>query len=351
MPEPGEVTPELTEVTPAAAASSADGVADSQGMGFEKWEASDLDLDVLGKHAGPELLQLGVRIKQRDMHSMYYDEDLVQAHSMIVGACVYPPTSHQEYLNRLLQKYTKANRPMSSMDQRIYYDAMCFEAIVSQLPNATVAFITRRGDLARIGTVPFIAASLGHVPGCTPMSCNMPLESDLTPLHGGHDLVIRIQEGAKLTPQVFIGEDGALNIIEMCAAAKALNWKVLFVGVWDGGLPLACALGVMRHRTSPSAMPPEGPELEEKELRMFHGYTGNYVDYHSYCKDYRVTEVMREYMQQGVNPARWPGISPQAAEAAIQPHANINAATMWYFAKRVARTSGVFNIGSGPHQP
>ena len=96
MPGPGEVTPELAEVTPAAAASSADGVADSQGMGFEKWEASDLDLDVLGKHAGPALLQLGVQIKQRDMHSMYYDEDLAQAqcsHEGSAGAVteVIPP--------------------------------------------------------------------------------------------------------------------------------------------------------------------------------------------------------------------------------------------------------------------
>ena len=159
-------------------------------------------------------------------------------------------------------------------------------------------------------------------------------------------MVLRMQNDAHLVPQAFIGADGKFNLVELCMAASLLSWPVHFVGVWDGSLPLACALAVMQQ--TPNNIPrglPFSYEAREKEYRMLSGYTGDYQDYYEYAHEYRINEVLQRYLQNGGLPQEWPGLNPVAS---IQPHAHINTGVMWFFAVKIGRSSSSFRVGSGP---
>ena len=121
------------------------------------------------------------------------------------------------------------------------------------------------------------------------VACYRHPEKELFPIDCGNDLVVRVQEGARLPPKDFIGDDGVLNLIELRAVATQLEWNVVFVGVWDGSLSLGCALAVIRHQTRLAPqLTPSGPVQGEVELRTFKVYTCNYVDFKEYSRDFRV---------------------------------------------------------------
>ena len=131
-------------------------------------------------------------------------------------------------------------------------------------------------------------------------------------------------------------------------AASLLSWPVHFVGVWDGSLPLACALAVMQQK--PQSIPrsmPHSHEANDKEVRMLSGCMGDYTytDFYEYARDYRINEALQQYLQNGGNPAEWPGLDPLAT---LQPYTSLNTGMMWFFAAKVGRSTSFFRVGSGP---
>eukprot|EP00959_Pyramimonas_sp_CCMP1952_P145133 3038889-Pyramimonas_sp.AAC.1 len=148
---------------------------------------------------------------------------------------------------RLAWRYVK--HWVDNTQQRILFDSMACDSVIGQLPHATVASINRRSDCVRATHQPLYMATLKAVPGYVPAS-GFTAPDALQPLHGGKDLVVRLNTNGPFNPSEFESSDGSFDLISLCQAATVRGCKVLFPCQWDGGLCHGCALGVLANLES-----------------------------------------------------------------------------------------------------
>ena len=127
---------------------------------------SDLNTDVLMRHNGPRLQELGVAIEGINLFQLF-DTEHSNKECLILMGCLYPPTDWQEYLAILHQRYA-GWKIKDAASRRAWYDTLCYEAVVAQMPRATVCSISRSVDLLRPCKTPAVVCPLTPVLGHTP---------------------------------------------------------------------------------------------------------------------------------------------------------------------------------------
>lgn len=294
---------------------------------LSNWVVSDLTTTMLEHHSGAALRKLGASIMVLNSFELYNVSELQGTPSLIIQACVWPPTDCLGTLERLIQSYCK-HKP-SHQDKCRYYETLVFEAICGQMPLSTVCSICRQSDYIKAGVTPAVLSALSHVPGYTPKQSAVDDNGDLVPLHSGHSLIARTTLNGPLNPQEFISSRGHIDLVGMCSAATANNMNIIFLGEFDGSLALGCATGMLYHQKvarpiSATWSPPEG-----KRLKVLGGYVGNYEDYHDYAKDHRVRQILADYLKNDGDGSLWTA----PTTALLQPQTNINAAVMWFHAR------------------
>ena len=138
----------------------------------------------------------------------------------------------------------------------------------------------------------------------------------------------KISMTGPLDPRNFIDTTGQFNLVKACMAAQALDIKIVFCAEWDGSLSLGCANGVM-YSNFISHLPPVPPPLngmEEPLLRTKGGWS--YKSYYGHAEERRCAEIFRDIAKNGGGelPLEWPPKN-------VEPHAGLNAACMWYYAR------------------
>ena len=230
-------------------------------------------------------------------------------------------------LGRLCWTYLR--RKVDSNERRILYDSLACDSVLGQLPHATVASISRRSDFVRATHEPHYMATLKAVPGYVP-ACGFTAPDALVPLHGGKDLVVRLNTNGPFNPSEFEGIDGRFDLTSLCQAATVRGCKVLFPCQWYGSLCHGCALGVLA--TLESSDIPRGPRphvIRQAVLRSMGGQVGTYADFWQHAHDKQVEKVMN-HLWEKVHAV--PDFAAQFPIAYMQPTVNVNAAVMWLFA-------------------
>ena len=292
---------------------------------FSKWLVSDLDLTALNLHAGESLRQMGIHISVLDFFTLFEHEEL-QVPSLVIMSCVAPPTSHYPVLRHLIKRYQ--HYTPDDGDARQYYAAFAFEAVIGQLPAASVVSVCRKSDRLFHGSSPATVAALEPVPGYAPKSCHCDARS-LQPLKGARDLVAQVSLGGPIDPTAYLG-GGKLDMIQMCAEASRRGVQIVFLAEWDGSLSLGVARGVFHHQQARSLRPLSWkawwsvfPERKMKD------WSGAYSEFHEYALDWRANDLLKELERRAQMGDQSEGLPlPQS----LQPHANVNAACMWFFA-------------------
>ena len=292
------------------------------------WEASDVDLVSLESHSGQALRERGITVRERDIFRLHEDDSLVSIPCLVVVAGICPPCSHREYLDVLIQKYFKCRSDATL--RRLAYENMTFEAVLGQLPLAVAVSTSRRFDTVRASTSPTVVATLKQIPGYNPKMCaEFAQGANIPTIVGGTDLVVKASVNDQLDPRDFIGADQQLNLVNMCARVTADGWRVLFLGDGDGSLALNCGRQVHEQLQGRVVVPVRelDPSLPVRKLGRD---VGTYKEFYIYAKEFRIQQIMDEYVLHDTEEPIWPPEGPSSR--VLQPHVCINTGMMWLFA-------------------
>ena len=295
------------------------------------WEASDLRTEVMQRHFGPTLQQMGVQVRERDLFQLFQDGDLARRPAIVIIACLCPTKELRSELDNLL--YTYLRRRVDAAERRIVYDAITYEAAVGQLPQATVVSISRRSDCLRATSTPSTVLSMKRIIGYTPVECHHGPDEALRPLNDAHELVARINTTGPCNPQSFTDANGEFNLPAMCFQATVWNWPVLFTGEWDGSLCHACAFEVWANML-PATIPRQPAPFQCRHVsKVMGGHVGQYAEFYDYAEERRITQLLGARLW---HISQQNEVDSELPVQAIQPHVKLNAAVMWHFATPVA---------------
>ena len=304
---------------------------------FEHWEVSDVDLAMLRQHHGPALEQLGIAMRERDVLRLL-DENLVGQPLLLISSCMCPITADRNELDRLLGIYLdQRDQRIEPSVRRIMFDVITFEAMVGQLPNASVVSVSRRTDCVRAAKCPSLLATMRIIPGYTPLACNHDVSLPPHQLVHGRDLVARTNFRGPFAIESFLDSDGSLNITALAFQATMLRWPVMLVGQWDGSMAKALALGVIgsiqQHAQEAFVVPrdPAPYAAVPRQTRILGGACGSYEEYYTYAKERRIEQVMRDRLEAIQSGRHVPDVL-YSGEEVLQPTVKLNAAIMWTFA-------------------
>ena len=297
---------------------------------LSNWVVSDISLQALEQHSGPALRQLGAQIMTLNSFELYDVSVVQEKPTLLIHACVWPPEDCWPYLELLVQRYTGI-KP-SHEEKCRWYEVFIYEAIIGQVPKGTVVSINRQGDNLKGCITPSLLAMLGHVPGYVPRQCRVGEDGELIALCGAQNLVARVSTTGPLDPQTFVGSRGYFDLVDMCGAAKAQDMRVIFLGEHDGSLAMGIATGLLYYVHIPRQIKEWSPP-DRAPLKVLGGYVGQYIDFHEHARDHRVRELLNAYLSNNGSPALWSA----PVRANMQPHTNLNAAIMWYYARVVAQ--------------
>ena len=307
------------------------GVERTDGFSLANWFVTDISTDTLRLNHGPQLQRYGARVLAVDLFEMFKLQEL-QGPSLIIVSCLCPTTEMVPRLCDLIRKYGHFNP--DAAQRRSMFDSWAFEAIVGQMPSATVVSLCRTSDMLKPGSTPCISAPMDTVPGYVPKACNHPPGDNLHELSGGSAINARVSLNGPLHPSEYIGPTGKFNLVEACCTATALGIKVVFLAEWDGSLSLGCAHGVMHYEITHNI-----PSLIYKapsrvpEVRTMNGYTLTYRDFFDYAEEREAFAVFCRLAGQAAErdefemPADWP------PHGILQPFTSLNAGCMWFYSK------------------
>ena len=300
--------------------------ASNTGHVLSNWFVTDINTDVLMRHAGPTLQGLGAQVRAVNLFDMLRQDEL-QGPSIIIVSCLFPPQDCQHDMGQLIAKYCQCQP--NDDNRRSFYDVWAFEAIIGQMDGATVVSICRQRDTVTSGSSPCLVAPLSRIPGYEPKQCNWPADAPLQRLVGAERLKVRVSLDGPCVPQAFLSPTGHFNLVDAVSTATALGIKIIFLGEWDGSLSLGVAHGVMYNDNARFNTPfYKTPEMKPR-VRSMKGFTGGYMSYYLYAEEYRRASLERQRMA-----ASETGTSPPPGS--MQPHVSLNAACMWFHAQVVA---------------
>ena len=128
--------------------------------------------------------------------------------------------------------------------------------------------------------------------------------------------------------------------MEIVASATALGFRVAFLAELGAALAYNVAKGV-RNLQASSVL----PQLDYKQwptsakLRTMGGHTGDYQQFFEYAKDRRREQCLKA-LADFVALHGLPGIPPDwPPRDVLHPHAALNGAAMWFWAKATASSS------------
>eukprot|EP00959_Pyramimonas_sp_CCMP1952_P470755 9497222-Pyramimonas_sp.AAC.1 len=136
---------------------------------FRRWFSSDIELTTLQQHCGPSLVELGVSILELNLFKLFECQQLVEAPTVVIASCLCPSPAAVQPLCDLLRKYAKFSP--SPSERRSYFEAIAYEAMVGQLPWATVITLCRQTDLLKLGDSPSTVSPVCPIVGFRPKQC------------------------------------------------------------------------------------------------------------------------------------------------------------------------------------
>ena len=91
--------------------------ASNTGHVLSNWFVTDINTDVLMRHAGPTLQGLGAQVRAVNLFDMFRQDEL-QGPSIIIVSCLFPPEDCQQDMGQLIANYCKGQPKNSHLNMQ-----------------------------------------------------------------------------------------------------------------------------------------------------------------------------------------------------------------------------------------